>query len=78
MMMVVSFAVFASAFAVAIFALSATFNGKFDRILAALQKRSPESRHPLARLVRAEQRIAARRWATQGRPVLAPRNRAAA
>lgn len=78
MMAVVSFAVFASAFAMSIFALSVTVTPKVDRMVDALLKRTSEDRHPLATLVRAEQRIAVRRWATQGRPAPVSRKRVAA
>lgn len=78
MMAVVSFAVFAGALAMSAYALSATITPRFDRILGALRKQVPEDRHPLAALVRAEQRIAVRRWAAQARPAPSYRTRAAA
>ncbi|OWK34042.1 hypothetical protein SPDO_09320 [Sphingomonas dokdonensis] len=79
MMAVVSFAVFASAFVISIYTLSVTIGMHKDRIIGALRGQAPADRHPLAALVRAEQRIAVRRWAAQtARPTSAHRMRAAA
>ncbi|OWK32694.1 hypothetical protein SPMU_10340 [Sphingomonas mucosissima] len=78
MMAVVSFAVFAGAFAISVYTLSITITPRLDRILGALRKQTPEERQPLAALVRAEQRIAVRRWAAQARPAPGYRTRVAA
>lgn len=78
MMAIVSFAVFAGAFAASAYAFVATIVPQLDRIAGALRMQPPEERHPLATLVRAEQRIAVRRWAAQTRPAPAHRARAAA
>ena len=78
MMAIVSFAVFAGAFAASAYALATTIGPRFDRIVDALCKRPAADRQPLAALVRAEQRIAVRRWAAQARPTPAYRSRAAA
>lgn len=68
MMTLVSFSVFAVTFGVSIYAIAATVVPRFDRILAALRGQVQEQHHPLAALVRAERRIAVRRWAAQSRP----------
>jgi hypothetical protein len=78
MMAVVSFAIFTGAFAVSAYVLAATIVPHFDRIVGALHKQTPADHQPLAALVRAEQRIAVRRWAAQARPAPAYRTRAAA
>ncbi len=77
MMTVVSFAIFAGTLGVSVYAIAATIVPHLDRIVAALRGR-PQSYAPLATLVRAEQRIAVRRWAAQPRTAPAPRMRAAA
>jgi hypothetical protein len=77
MMTVVSFAIYAGTLGVSVYAIAATIAPRFDRMLAALRGR-PQSYAPLATLVRAEQRIAVRRWAAQPRAASAPRMRAAA
>lgn len=78
MMAVVSFAVFAGAFAISGYALFVTIAPHRGRMLGALLKHAPEECQPLAALVRAEQRIAVRRWAAQARPAPGYRTRAAA
>lgn len=78
MMIVVSFAVFAGALGAASFAIAITVGSRADRILAALRGQSLVQAQPLAALVRAEQRIAVRRWAAERRPVATSRMRAAA
>jgi hypothetical protein len=78
MMTLVSFAVFAGTLGVSVYAIAATVAPRFDRILAALRGQPQVDRHPLAALVRAEQRIAVRRWAAQARPAPTNRMRAAA
>lgn len=79
MLAVVSFAVFAGAFLIAVYTLAVTVSAYSDRILGALRRQVPAERHPLATLVRAEQRIAVRRWAAQTtRSTPAHRMRAAA
>ncbi|RSV18779.1 hypothetical protein CA236_05965 [Sphingomonas sp. ABOLG] len=62
MVTVLSFAVFAGTLGVSIYALVVTIAPRMDRIIGALRGQ-PAHRHPLATLVRAEQRIAVRRWA---------------
>ncbi len=77
MMTVVSFAIFAGTLGVSAYAIAATIGPRFDRIIAALRGQS-HTYAPLATLVRAEQRIAVRRWAAQSRTAPAQRMRAAA
>lgn len=70
MMTLVSFGVFAATSGVSIYAIAATVAPRFDRIVSALCGQPQEQHHPLAALVRAERRIAVRRWAAQSRPAL--------
>jgi hypothetical protein len=78
MMTVVSFAIFAGTFGASVYAIAATVVPRLDRILGALRGEPRFDLYPLATLVRAEQRIAVRRWAAQARPMPKPRARAAA
>lgn len=68
MLTFVGMGVFAATFGVSIYAIVATVAPRFDRILAALRGQPIEQPHPLATLVRAERRIAVRRWAAQSSP----------
>ncbi|ONF97564.1 hypothetical protein SPHI_01940 [Sphingomonas jeddahensis] len=78
MMTVLSFAVFAGTFAASAYAIVATVAPRFDRVIGALRGQPQPNAHPLAALVRAEQRIAVRRWAAERRPAPTNRMRAAA
>lgn len=69
MMAVMSVLVFGGALAVAMYAMAATLVPELGRIAAVLAGRPAERFAPLATLVRAERRIAVRRWAAA-----APRN----
>jgi hypothetical protein len=78
MMTVLSFAVFAGTFGASVYAIAATVMPRFDRIVGALRGAPQFDHYPLATLVRAEQRIAVRRWAAQARPMPKCRTRAVA
>lgn len=78
MMWIVGVAIFSGALAVALYAIHVTIGENIDRILDALAGRPKVDFCPLARLARAEQQIAVRRWAAQGRPARAQLQRAAA
>lgn len=69
-MTLVSVCVFAGTLAVSIYAIAATVAPRFDRIASALRGDSPAHNEPLAVLVKAERRIAVKRWAAQ--PQLRP------
>lgn len=63
MLTVLSVLVFGSAFAVSIYALADTLAPAMPQIRRALAGAPPLRFAPLAQLVRAERRIAVRRWA---------------
>lgn len=77
MLSVMSFAVFAGTFGISIYALVSTIVPRADRIVAALRGELPQHQ-PLAALVRAEQRIAVRRWAATPARSVSSTSRAAA
>lgn len=78
MFMMLSYGIFAGALGVSVYAIAGTIMPRLDRILAALRRQPQSEFHPLATLVKAERRIALRRWASQSRPVPTIRSRAAA
>ncbi|WP_221191011.1 hypothetical protein [Sphingomonas sp. BK580] len=75
-----TFAIFAGALSTASYALHATLAPNLEKILGALRgEMAPARAAPLAALVRAERRIAVRRWAGAAAPAVAPlRQRGAA
>ncbi|MBY9061709.1 hypothetical protein K7957_02025 [Sphingomonas yunnanensis] len=80
MLNVMTFAIFAGALSTAGYAMHATLAPNLDKILSALRgEMAPARAAPLAALVRAERRIAVRRWAGSATPALTPlRQRGAA
>ncbi|MEH3046855.1 hypothetical protein [Sphingomonas adhaesiva] len=74
----VAIVIFGAALAMAGYALAATVLPSLDKIATALRGVPQQPRfEPLASLVRAERRIAVRRWAAApGRPTLRPREAA--
>lgn len=76
-MTVLSVVIFGGAFATTLYAFYATIVPARGRMIEALTGRRQARFEPLATLVRAERRIAVRRWAATPRPG-APRWREAA
>ena len=78
MMTAMAVLVFGGALALSAFVLATTIGSSFDRIVDALSGRAQPRFEPLAALVRAERRIAVRRWAAvaPGRPMLRTREAA--
>jgi hypothetical protein len=72
MMNVMTVAIFAGALSTASYALYATVAPNLDKVLGALRgEMAPARVAPLAALVRAERRIAVRRWAGSAAPAVA-------
>ncbi len=65
MLTLVGVGIFAGTFAASIYAIVSTVAPRFDRIVMALRGQPQIQHQPLAVLVRAERRIAVRRWAGQ-------------
>ncbi|MGK6324105.1 hypothetical protein ACMGDM_13635 [Sphingomonas sp. DT-51] len=82
MMTMMTFAIFGGALSTVGYALHATLAPNLDKIAEALRGEFAPTLAvrpaPLATLVRAERRIAVRRWAGSASPAMAPRQRGAA
>lgn len=73
MMTVMTLAIFSGALSTAGYALYSTLAPNLDKIIGALRGEMAMTRPaPLATLVRAERRIAVRRWAGSAVPAVAP------